>query len=83
MIRGVLTLSTLASAIFFPWPYTVLLGFASALAVPLLPLAAGILVDLSYHAPAAGPPLGTIVGAAVSIIALLVRKRLKPGIIEG
>ncbi|HUY62209.1 MAG TPA: hypothetical protein VMV50_00215 [Candidatus Paceibacterota bacterium] len=84
MIRGTLTVATLASVILFPWPVTALLVVSSSLAVPLLPVVAGIFSDTLYYTHAAGMlPLGTIAGAAVTLAAYLVRNRLKPSIIEG
>lgn len=83
MMRGILTLSTLASVILFPWPLSVLLALASAIVEPLVPLAVGIFADTLYYTPQARAlPLFTICGAVVTIIAFLVRSQLSKGIIR-
>jgi hypothetical protein len=82
MKRGFLTIATLTSVIFLPWPFTLVLALASALYLPLLPLAAGIFSDVLYWGPAAGGlPLATLLGALVSVVAIIVRSRLTTGII--
>lgn len=80
MMRGILTISTLASAILFPWPLTALLALAAVPFEPLVPLAAGLFVDTLYYAPQAhAVPLFTLCGAAVTAIAFFVRSRLATG----
>jgi len=80
MMRGILTFSTLASVIFFPWPLTVLLAFASVPFEPLVPLAAGLFADTLYYTPSAGGlPVFTLCGAAMTIAAFFVRSRLVAG----
>lgn len=78
-----LTLFTLISVIFFPWPLAAFFALASALFVPLLPLAAGIFADTLYYVPWSGGtvPLFTLFGVTVTMIAIFVRSRLKAGII--
>ena len=82
MTRGLLTLLTFVSTVFFPWPLTVLLALGLSLFEPLVPLAAGIFADTLYYAPQAGAlPLFTVYGALVTALAFFVRSRLKTGII--
>lgn len=82
MIRGLLTLSTLASVLLFPWPLTVLLGIVAALFEPLVPLAAGILADTLFWTPQLGPiPLFAFFGAITTALAFFVRSRLETSII--
>ena len=83
MMRGILTLGTLVSVIFFPWPLAALLALASSLLEPLLPLAAGIFADTLYYAPhASAIPLFTLYGAVATAIAFFVRGRLEASIIS-
>lgn len=84
MKRILLALATFASVIFLPWPCTAVLAILSALYVPLLPLAAGLFGDVLYWTPSVSAfPLGTALGAALSVAALFVRSRLTTGIIGG
>lgn len=78
MTRAALTLSTLASVVFLPWPFAALLALSGSALEPLLPLSAGLLADtLYYYAPRFGAlPLFTIFGAATTALAFLVRSRL-------
>lgn len=80
MMRAVFTFAALVSVIFFPWPFTVILALAVSYAEPLVPLAVGIFADTLYYAPPAGAfpfPFFTLCGAVVTIIAFLVRSRLR------
>jgi hypothetical protein len=79
MMRGLLTLSTFLSILFFPWPLAAALAFVSSISIPLLPLAAGLFADTLYYAPSAGWPLFTLFGTVVTALALFVRSRLKTG----
>ena len=80
---GILTISTLISAVLFPWPLTALLAFIASLREPLVPLAAGLFVDTLYYAPQAGAlPTFTLYGLIVSIIAVLVRRQLRTSIMR-
>lgn len=84
MIRGALTIVTLLSVIFFPWPLATLLAFFSSLYLPLLPLVTGIFFDTLYYTPAGGAwPLASSIGALVTALALFVRSRLNASIIGG
>ena len=84
MMRGALTLAALASVIFFPWPLTAVLMLVSSPIEPLVPLAAGIFADTLYYTPRSGMlPAFTLFGALVTVAALLVRSRLRTGIIGG
>ncbi len=78
MMRGILTVSSFISVVFFPWPLTAVLALVSASMEPLVPLAVGIFADTLYYTPQARAlPLFTICGAIVTIIAFLVRSRLR------
>lgn len=82
MMRGALTFAALVSAVFFPWPLTAVLMLVSSSVEPLVPLAIGIFADTLYYTPRAGTlPVFAIFGALVTGIALLVRSRLRAGII--
>ncbi len=82
MIRGLLVLLTFVSAVLFPWPLTVVLALFSSLSLPLLPLAIGLFIDILYYAPQTGAwPLATLCGIAATSAAILVRRRLRTGII--
>ena len=75
---GLLTLSALASAALFPWPFTALLALAVSLGEPLVPLAVGIVIDTLYYTPQAQVlPLFTICGALTTVVIFLVRSRLE------
>lgn len=83
MTRGILTFSTFASVVLFPWPLAVLLTLSVSFLEPLVPLAAGIFADVLYYAPQAHfAPVFTIYGAFVTGLIYLVRSRLSTGIIE-
>jgi hypothetical protein len=76
--NGILTISTFVSAMLFPWPLTVLLALAASFLEPLVPFAAGLFTDTLYYVPHAGSlPTFTLYGLAASIIAVLVRRRLR------
>ena len=79
MRGGLLTLLTIGSAVFFPWPLTALLAFIASFTEPLVPLAVGLLADTLYYTPSAGAlPLFTLAGAALTAAAFFVRSRLRP-----
>ena len=63
-----------------PWPLPAFLALAVSPVIPVAPLARGLIVDALYKAPTIFP-LATTLGAAGSVLALFVRKRLAPGII--
>ena len=65
---------------FAPWPLPAFLALAVSPVIPVAPLAIGLVFDALYKAPAIFP-LATLLGAGGSMLALLVRKRLAPGII--
>jgi hypothetical protein len=82
MMRGIFTLLAFVSAVLSPWPLTALLTLGIAIFEPLVPLAIGLFVDTLYYAPQAGAfPLSTLYGALVTVLAFLVRSRLKTSII--
>lgn len=81
MMRGVLSFAILASVICFPWPLAALSALAFAIVEPLVPLATGVFADTLYYAPSAHSlPLFALGGAAVTLVALFVRSRLRTGI---
>ena len=81
-MRGILTLSTFISVVFFPWPLSVLLALVASGVEPLVPLAVGIFADTLYYTPqAGGVPLFTLYGAVATVLALFVRSQLKTSII--
>lgn len=83
MTQAFLTVSTLLSALYFPWPFTALLALLSAPSEPLTPLAAGLLIDTLYYTPASQSyPLATLLGALATGLAWFVRTRLRTGIID-
>jgi hypothetical protein len=79
MMRGMLTVCTFLSAIFFPWPLTALLALCAALFEPLVPFAAGLFVDTLYYS--GGTPLFTLYGLLATIAAFVVQRRIKASII--
>ena len=82
MIRGILTTVSFISTVFFPWPLTILLALGASIFEPLVALSIGLLADTLYYAPLSGGlPVFTFYGALVTVIAFLVRSRLKAGII--
>jgi hypothetical protein len=75
-----LTIGTLASIIFFPWQLSVLVVLGGAGIEPLLPLAAGLLADALYFVPHSTTlPVFSLGGAAVSIVATVVRRQFRTG----
>lgn len=84
MMRGIATIGTLLSAIFFPWPVTALFAVGVSFFEPLVPLAVGIFIDTLHYLPGQGEwPLPTMLGAMATALVLFVRSRLKTGSIEG
>lgn len=82
-MRGILTFFTLTSVIFFPWPFAAALAVVSVFAEPLMPLAAGIFADTLYYTSHANTlPLFTLYGAAMTVIAFIVRGRLRASIMR-
>lgn len=83
MIRAILTIVTFISVIFFPWPLTAALALLSSPLSPLLPLAIGLFADTLYYIPQSGAwPLLTLYGAIVTCVAIIVRRKLRTGIIN-
>lgn len=85
MIRGALTFLTLASVVFFPWPFTIILAIAASFMEPLVPLVAGIFADTLYYTPQAQAyalPIFTLYGAACAAIAFIVRNRVMTSIMK-
>lgn len=83
MIRGILTFSTFASILFFPWLLSVTLATLTAFFEPLVPLAAGLFADAVYYVPGAAHfPYAAIGGGAITLLAFFVRHRLVTGIID-
>lgn len=82
MIRGVLTIGTFISVIFFPWSFTVLLAIVASFLEPLIPLAVGLFADTLYYSPHVNlVPLFTLLGTLVTSIAFFVRSRIRTGTI--
>lgn len=80
MMRGIVTVGTLLSVIFFPWPVTAVFALLASLSEPLVPLAAGIFIDTLHYVPGQGEwPLSTMLGAIVTVLVFFVRGRLKAG----
>lgn len=75
MKRTGLTLAALLSTIVFPYPLTVVFSFVASLFFFPAALFAGVLADLLYHAPGAESfPFATLIGAGISVLAVLVRR---------
>jgi len=84
MIRGLMTLLTLASAVAFPWPLTAFLAIIVAPFEPLVPIAAGLFADTLYWTPGSGfLPFFTLSGAVLTVVSFFVRSRLSTGRIGG
>jgi hypothetical protein len=80
MKSGILTIASFISALFFPWPYTAVIAVGAAVFEPLVPLAVGLFVDILYYSPVTSTlPLFTLGGAVVSIVAYIVRTRVRAG----
>jgi hypothetical protein len=72
---GVVVLAGL-SLFWFPWNFSVFLMIVSGLIFPPASLALGIIADLLYY-PGHGYLWGTLIGAAITLICLLVRHFVK------
>lgn len=72
LASGILTVLSFVSAILFPWPLTAALAIAVAFIDPLVPIALGLFMDTLYSA--GGWPQGTISGAGLAFVALVVRR---------
>lgn len=82
-MRALGTLGVFVSMVMFPWPFTAIFAIGMSLCEPLVPLAAGLGMDVLYYTTKSGLPLFTICGALATVCAILVRLRLKTSIIEG
>lgn len=77
-LRAALALASMAAAALLPWGAAALVALASSAFEPLLPLSAGLFADVLYYEPRAGAlPLFTIGGAVATVIAYIVRDRLR------
>jgi len=74
--RIAFSVATVLSAFWFPWPVTALLALLGAYREPLLPLSAGLLLDVLYY-PGFGLPLATLLGAFATFASYVVRARLR------
>lgn len=84
MIRILLTVIALIAPFLFPYPFTLVLSFAGALAFPVVGLLVGALVDLLYYVPHPGIyPLATFTGVFIFVAAFFVRRFVKARIIGG
>jgi cation transporter-like permease len=84
MIRVLLTVFSLATVIFFPWPFAAAIALMASSIEPLIPLAAGIFADTLYLAPHTSVvPYFSVWGALTTVIVLLVRRWLEASIIRG
>ena len=72
---------SLLSLFIFPWPLAAFLALLAAPALPLAPLALGLIADALYLPNVHILPLATMLGAAFTLAAYLVHRRLSPGII--
>ncbi|MHB8660930.1 MAG: hypothetical protein ACYC75_03300 [Minisyncoccota bacterium] len=83
-MRAALSFSALASVIFFPWLFTVLLALVASFVEPLVPLAVGICADTFYYYASSAEifPFFTLGGTIATAIALFVHSRLRTGIIS-
>lgn len=83
MIRGIVTVLSFFSAIFFPWQLTVGLVLGAVFFESWVPLAVGLFIDTLYYAPhVARVPFFTLAGALVTGIAFFVQSRLKTSSIK-
>jgi hypothetical protein len=86
MVRMVLALSSFLSLFFFPYPLTLALSFAASLYIPFAALIVGIFADLWYLSWPEGStalPVATLLGGALSLGALFVRRFVRERIIGG
>lgn len=81
MMRPLLVVVALLSCVWLPHGLAFGLAIVSASIEPLMPLAAGLLLDaLGYTALSYGVPWWSLVGLAMSVGALFLRTRLSvPG----
>lgn len=64
----------LVSPFFFPSVITFILALLSGIAMPVVAIVVGVLVDLVSYVPEAGLPLGTLIGFALFGIGTFVRR---------
>lgn len=84
LFRLIFILAAVLAPFFFPYPYTLGLSFIASLFVPALAFMIGILSDALYLVPQKGAvPYASLIGAGVSLIALIVRRFIKARIISG
>lgn len=83
MVRiGILALA-FCSPFFFAYPYTLLLSFLASLFVAPVGVLVGMLTDVLYSPHLfTGIPVGTLLGALVSLVAFVVGRFVRARIIE-
>lgn len=88
MMRALFVLLAFLSLFLFPYPYTVLLSLIASLYLPFAALVVGVLADILYFSPlppssgGLSLPVGTLLGALLSVLALFVRRFVKTRIID-
>jgi len=83
MIRLITLLLAFIAIIYLPWPVAALLALLLAPFEPFAPLALGIFTDtLYYSSGTASFPHFAFAGVLVTALTLLVRTRLRAGIIR-
>lgn len=73
---------TCLSVFVFPWPLACVLATFLSVVEPLLPLTTGLLIDTLYYSLHSGLPIFSICGALMTVLAYLVRTRLRASIID-
>lgn len=82
--RALLTVSALTSVVLFPWQYAVLLSIVAAIVEPFAPLAVGIFADTLYYTPSIQTlPMYSILGACGTVLAFVLRTRMRTSIMWG
>lgn len=83
ILRFVIILGALLSSFLFPYPMTLVLSFAASVYVPWIAFMIGLMNDALYLVPHDGRiPTATILGALVSLSALVVRRFIKARIMS-
>lgn len=78
MNRIIGSVLVLVSSLYLPWQCTAVLAIVAGMWDPIVPLAAGILIDTLYAVPTAHVyPLASLAGAAATALLFLVRRQLR------
>lgn len=83
VIRIICVSGAFLSPFLFPYPLTLLLSFIASAFVPWIAIIVGVMQDALFMIPYEGRmPTATLIGAGISVLALIVRRFVKARILS-